>query len=349
MPFRKCLRFYKVRLAPCVRASCRVRSHPPFASTMAEGENGGAFLRPNAAEQAKLRGKVEERARAKKAKSKTEAAERKRQRDAEKERIANIEQELAAKRAKREDEAEKTQTPFQKAATAARQSSREDAQRDEVCNGYLDGDEMLGRSSFADKDLVKTLCGDGARVFNQERKMWGTTSHEYLIKLMSSHRWTPFGVPEEWHARLLALATERTEALHRKAEATNTVKREAAMTVSPEEAARLAAERERGQRNAMLREWYTAPTAEEMCKIKTLKLDDSTFLDKTQRLIELGPIVGSSFEGRVLRWIEIEVYGERCKYERDPRYWDEAFMATVEAEGRATAVKRLTSLVGEVN
>ena len=349
MPFRKCLRFYKVRLAPCVRASCRVRSHPPFASTMAEGENGGAFLRPNAAEQAKLRGKVEERARAKKAKSKTEAAERKRQRDADKERIANIEQELAAKRAKREDEAEKTQTPFQKAATAARQSSREDAQRDEVCNGYLDGDEMLGRSSFADKDLVKTLCGDGARVFNQERKMWGTKCYEALARLMNSHRWEPRGIPQEWHERLLTLAAERTEALHRRAEATNVVKREAAMTVSPEEAARIAAERERGQRNAMLREWYTAPTAEEMCKIKTLKLDDSTFLDKTPRLIELGPIVGSSFEGRVLRWIEIEVYGERCKYERDPRYWDEAFMATVETEGREKAVKRLTSLVGEVN
>ena len=111
------------------------------------------------------------------------------------------------------------------------------------------------------------------------------------------------------------------------------------MTVSPEEAARLAAERERGQRNAMLREWYTAPTAEEMCKIKTLKLDDSTFLDKTQRLIELGPIVGSSFEGRVLRWIEIEVYGARCEYERDPRYWDAAFRATVENEGREKAVE----------
>ena len=171
---------------------------------MAEGENGGAFLRPNAAEQAKLRGKVEERARAKKAKSKTEAAERKRQRDADKERIANIEQELAAKRAKREDEAEKTQTPFQKAATAARQSSREDAQRDEVCNGYLDGDEMLGRSSFADKDLVKTLCGDGARVFNQERKMWGTTSHEYLDQ---AHEQPP--LDPLWRSRGVARAPPR--------------------------------------------------------------------------------------------------------------------------------------------
>lgn len=324
--------------------------------------DGADFLRPNASEQAKLRGKLEERARAKKAKSKTEAAERKRRRDADKERIASIEEEIATNKARREAEAEKaergkaksqpsqpSQTPFQTAALAARRQSAEDIQRDEVCNGYLDGDEMLGRSSFADKDLVKALCGDGTRVFNKERKMWGTTSHEYLIKLMSSHRWTPFGVPEEWHARLRELATERTEALHRKAEATNMVKREAATTLSHEDAERLAAERKRGQREALLREWFTASTAEERAEIEALKLNDATFLDKTQGIIELGPVVGSSTEGRVLRWIGIEVYGERCKYERDPRYWDAEFMATVEAEGRARAVKRLTSLVGAVD
>jgi len=309
---------------------------------MAEDENGGAFLRPNASEQAKLRGKVEERARAKKAKSKVEAAERKRKRDAEKERIAAIEEDLAANKAKREAEAEKT--PFQKAAIAARQPAK-DTQCDEVCNGYLDADEMLGRSAFADKDLVKRLCGDGTRVFNKDRKMWGTTNHEALIHLMSSHRWEPYGIPEEWHTRLRELAAERTEALHRKTEATNIVKREAATTVSHEEAARIAAERERGQRNAMLREWYTPPTAEEIGKVKALKLDDADFLDNTQRLIELGPIVGSSFEGRVLRWIDIEIYGARCEYERDPRYWDEAFMSTVEAEGREKAVKKLRTLV----
>ena len=321
--------------------------------------DGADFLRPTASEQAKLRGKVEERARAKKAKSKTEAAERKRMRDADKERIASIEEEIAANKARREAEVEKTErakaklqtshTPFQKVALAARQLSAEDIQRDEVCNDYLDGDEMLGRSAFNDKDLVKTLCGDGTRVFNKERKMWGTTSHEYLIKLMSSHRWTPFGVPEEWHARLLALATERTEALHRKTEATNMVKREAATTLSHEDAERLAAERKRGQREALLREWFTASTAEERAEIEALKLNDATFLDKTQGIIELGPVVGSSTEGRVLRWIGIEVYGERCKYERDPRFWDEPFMATVEAEGRARAVKRLKSLVGAVD
>jgi hypothetical protein len=304
------------------------------------------FLRPNAHEQSKLRNKVEERHRAKKAKSKIEAADRKRLRDADKERIAAIEEAIVANKTKRE-----AQTPFQKVALAAHQLSAEDIQRDQVCNNYLNGDEMLGRSTFNDKDLIKGLCGDGTRVFNKDRKLWGTTSHEALGHLIRSHRWQPYGVPEEWHARLLVLAAERTEALHRKTEATNMVKREASMpqeTVSHEDAARIAAERERGQRAALLREWFTPSTPEERAEIEALKLNDGVFLDKTQGLAELGPVVGSSTEGRVLRWIGIEIYCEKCNYERDARYWDKAFMATVEAKGRANAVKRLKSLVKSV-
>ena len=41
----------------------------------------------------------------------------------------------------------------------------------------------------------------------------------------------------------------------------------------------------------------------------------------------------------------IEIYGARCEYERDSRYFDKDFMATVEANGRAKAVARLKSLV----
>ena len=326
--------------------------------------SGGDFLRPNACAQAKLRGKVEERQRAKKAKSKVEAADRKRQRDADKERISAIEEELAANKANREakvEKTEKTQTPFQTAALASQlgKLSAEEIQRDQVCNDYLDGSEMLGRSTFNDKEFVKTLCGEGTRVFNKDRKLWGTTNHEALEKLMNSHRWSPFGVPDEWHLRLLSLAAERVQALHRKNEATNfKVKREAAIlressstqeTVSHEDAAIIAAARARGQREALLREWFTASTPKERDEIEALALNNGEFLDKTQGLAELGPVVGSSTEGRVLRWIGIEIYGARCEYERDPRYWDKAFMATVEAKGRAKAVARLKSLVNAAN
>ena len=88
------------------------------------------------------------------------------------------------------------------------------------------------------------------------------------------------------------------------------------------------------QRNAM-----------ETWKTKHDGRDDADFLNKTQSLAELGPIVGLSPEGRVLRWLDIEVYGARCKYERDPSYWDEMFMSAVEEGARAEAVRRLKRLV----
>ena len=298
------------------------------------------FLQPDAAEQSQLRRKQEEKLRAKKAKDKVDATERRRKRDAEKERIAAIEEDLAARKAKREE------SPFKRAVEDARQSP-EDIERDQVCNAYLDRDAMLGRSGYDDREIVKCLCGDkGVRVFDGDLRMWGTRSHEQLTKLMQSYLWAPFGVPEQWHERLLKLAADRTAALHLATEAANMAKREASMTVSPEEAARLTAERERAQRAAQLREWYTAPTEKECSEVKALKLDDAGFLDKTQRLLELGPIVGLSPEGRVLRWLDIEVYGARCKYERDPSYWDEEFMSAVEDGARSEAASKLKRLVG---
>ena len=307
---------------------------------------GGDFLRPDAAKQAELRQKAEQKLRDKKAKDKVTAAERKRIRDKEKERIAAIEEELASKKAKRETSTTtQSQSPFKAAVIAARQSP-EDAERDERCNAYLDEREMLGHSGYEDKDLIKALCGEGTRVFNMQRKLWGTTSHERLEGLIRSHRWQPFAIDSEWYERLIELATQRTEALHRKTEATLIVKREASMVVSPEEAARIADERERGKRAAMMREWYTPPTEQDQARVKALGLDDSEFLDKTQGLIELGPIVGLSAEARVLRWIDFQVDDARYVYERDPRYWDKDFMSTVEDNGRTKAVANLKSMVG---
>jgi hypothetical protein len=316
-----------------MRARKEMRAHPHTHMPPA------TFLRPDASEQSQLRMKAEERLRAKKAKGKVEAAERKRKRDKEKERISAIEEELAARRAKREE------SPFKKAVEEARQSP-EDIERDQVCNEYLDREAMLGRSTYDDRDFIKELCGDkGVRVFDGDLRMWGTKSHERLIKLVDCYRWTPFGVPEHWHDRLRELAGERAAALHLATEAANMVKREATMAISPEEAARIAAERERAQRAAQLREWYTPPTEKELGEVKSLRLDDADFLNKTQGLIELGPIVGLSPEARVLRWIDIEVYGATCKYERDPSYWDEVFMSAVEEGARAEAARKLKSMV----
>jgi hypothetical protein len=308
--------------------------------------NGGAFLRPDATKQAELRKKADEKLRAKKAKDKVDAAERKRKREKDKERIAAIEEEIVANKAKREASATTpSESPFKAAVVAARQSP-EDAERDERCNAYLDEREMLGHSSFDAKDLIKDLCGDGTRVFNMQRKLWGTTSHERLEALIRTCLWQPFAMEPEWNERLIELAKQRTEALHRKTEATLMVKREDSMAVSPEETKRIADERERGKRAALMREWYTPPTEQDQARVKALGLDDSKFLDKTQGLIELGPIVGLSAEARVMRWVDFQVGDARFVYERDPRYWDDEFMSTVEENGRTGAVANLKKMVG---
>ena len=116
----------------------------------------GGFLRPTPAEQARLRGQVEERARAKKAKAKVDAATRKRAREAEAARVAVVEQARAEAKAARD------------AAAARAKLAPDERERDDVCRAYLDRSVMLGRSEFADMGLVKGLCGPpGERVFDR--------------------------------------------------------------------------------------------------------------------------------------------------------------------------------------
>lgn len=299
------------------------------------------FLQPDAAEKSRLRGKVEKKERLKKSKDKVDAAERKRLRDIDKERIALIETGLAEAKAKREANV------VVQADVNAEPLSSEDIERDEICNSYLDRDVMLGTSAFQDREAVKQLCGDGTRVFDQSAKLWGTKDHQHLPKLVNSYLWAPYGVPEQWTDRLLELAAQRTDALHRKTEATNMVKREAT-TISPAEAARVAAERDKGERAARIRAWYLEPTEEERAKVKELGLDNNNWLYRTQSLNELGPISGISAEARVLRWLDAEAYGAQVAYESDVRFFDKAFMAKVAIEGLVAGVVRLKGLVAQV-
>ena len=311
---------------------------------MASRAAAGAFLRPSPAEQARLRGLVEERARAKKAKAKVDAVVRKRAREDAAARAATIEQASAEAKTAR-------------AAAAARAKlAPDERERDDVCHAYLDRPVMLGRSEFGDMGLVKELCGvPGERVFDRPAKMWGTTRVGRIPGLLRSMVWCPFGVPAEWHDRLSQLAAEvaarRGEtneveaAAQREAEAEAAAAAHSAVAAaaSPAETARVAAVRERAERAARLRAWYQAPTADERRAVQRLGLEDEVLIEKTQDLMDLGPLMGISAEARVLRWIEAEVEGARCEHERDARrYFDAAFMRdVVEAKARADAVARL--------
>ena len=317
-----------------------------MASRATAGATAGAttaaagFLRPSPAEQARLRGLVEERARAKKAKAKVDAATRKRAREVEAARVAAIEQASAEAKTARD------------AAAARAKLAPGERECDDVCRAYLDRPVMLGRSEFGDMGLVKELCGaPGERVFDRPAKMWGTTRVGRIPGLLRSMLWHPFGVPPEWYDRLGALAVEVAAARGEVDEAAAAAAREAEAeaaaaarsAVSPAEAARVAAARERAERAARLRAWYQAPTAEERRVVQRLGLDDEALVEKTQDLMELGPLMGISAEARILRWVEAEVEGARCKHERDARrYWDAAFMRdVVEAKARADAVARI--------
>ena len=118
--------------------------------------------------------------------------------------------------------------------------------------------------------------------------------------------------------------------------------------VSPAEAARVAAERDKGERAARIRAWYVEPTEEERLRVKALGLVNNAWLDKTQSLNDLGPISGISAEARVLRWLDAEAYGAQVAYEADARFFDKGFMAMVETQGRKAGVARLKALVNQV-
>ena len=300
------------------------------------------FLQPDAAEQSRLRGQVEKKERLKKAQDKLTAAERKRKRDLDKERIALLETGIAEAKAKKGTNA----VVGVKEDVNGETASSDDIERDEVCNAYLDRDVMLGTSAFQDREAVKQLCGDGTRVFDQISKLWGTKSCQHLPQMINSYLWAPYGVPDFWVDRLLELAAARTTALHKKAEVTNAEKRQET-TISPEEAARVAAERAKGERAARIRAWHIEPTEEECARIKFFGLDNYNWLEQTQSMNELGPISGISVEGRVLRWIEAEGYGAQVAYESDARFFDKVLMAKVAEQGRKAGVVRLKALVAQ--
>ena len=57
---------------------------------------------------------------------------------------------------------------------------------------YLANPPYFGRSEFADRERVKKLCGEGGeRVFDGERKLWGTRNADNLGRLITSRAWTP--------------------------------------------------------------------------------------------------------------------------------------------------------------
>ena len=196
---------------------------------------------------------------------------------------------------------------------------------------YLANPPYFGRSEFADRERVKKLCGEGGeRVFDSERKLWGTRNPDNLGRLITSRAWTPYGLDPSCTGTLIRRARERREeaeaakaaeaaakeAAKEAAKQAAVAKREAAAQAKREAAA--AAKREAAKAIKAVVEDATVatppapepaavgvpPTAHEVAECKRLGFTKEA-IAYSNNVDELGPRGTLSDEGRILRWCEV--------------------------------------------
>lgn len=197
---------------------------------------------------------------------------------------------------------------------------------------YLSNPPYFGRSGFADRERVKKLCGEGGeRVFDGERKLWGTRNPENLGRLVTSRVWTPCGLDPSCAGALVRRARERREeaeaakaaeaaanqAAKEAAKAAAAAKREAAAQAK-REAAAAAKQKAAKAIKAVVEDAMVAtppapapeaprgvePTAHEVAECKRLGFTQEA-IAYSDNLNELGPRGTLSNEGRLLRWCEV--------------------------------------------
>ena len=233
-----------------------------------------SFLRPDATEKLLLKAKQAEQERQKKAAAKVNAESRKRKRVQEVERMGAIAKSLVS---------------AQPVAATDRAGLRIDA--------YLSSPPWFGTSEKSDKERVKTLCGRGR--WDPEKRCWGTFNLEAITQLINSKRWTPFGIESSWIPRLLA-EVQRRVALTKEEEARaeqQTPEEEGVTFVVETLAEKTARRRAREIGSSMV-----PPTALQVEECVALGLTQAA-IEASIGFAELGPRVGMSTHGRLLRWI----------------------------------------------
>ena len=287
--------------------------------------SASGFLRPSTAEQAAIKAKRDEAARAQKARAKVQAAERKRKREEEKARVAAIEEQINSNRPSR-----------------IRREAAIDADAEAQVRAYLDSPPYYGRCGKADNERLKQLCGDGPGrlMWSKERKLWGTKAPDRIEPLINTGRWKPFGLDEEWLPYLIVLANRRAEDASAHAEAVAAVKRDASLQAIVEEATAagggvppLNVKERAAATQAREADASMAPaTAAEVASCAGLGFAEETIY-RSRTWPELGPRSGMSDEGRLLRHVAIVESDVRCDYEQAPwvhtHYFDEATMRPI--------------------
>lgn len=256
-----------------------------------------AELRPDAKKRAELAKRRQEKEIETTKQKKVKALERKHHREAEKERIAKIEQH---KRDAREER-----------IVPATQSLKG---MDRVIAVYLDGQQFRGDSHPKHSALIKFLAkgGDEGRdgFFDWDNKQWATRKYEHLLKLVDSGHWFPEGIPHNAHMQFIRAVEARLQlkkVREEEAEAEEAKKRgiRAAAGSAPSDGLTDAQRKELKEAAAKDR-LFDPPTEKEFEEFHRLGLNPAMADVCTKWPNEvMGPCGGISAIGRVLRYVSL--------------------------------------------
>lgn len=261
-----------------------------------------SFLNPDAATKLAIKAKQDERAQQKKAAAKTSAEERKRQRTKEAERVGVIKQSLGKKE------------PDTKTADRAGLRIEE----------YLNKPPYFGNSEKCDKNRIKELCVRSR--WDAERRLWGTFNIDSIPNLIHSQKWTPFGIETSWIPRLLAEVERRVVLKKEQQRAEEEEQQRAAKEPPVEEPVvpmvkvETVAEKVASSKARELNSSMVPATADEMAECAALGLTADT-IEASIGFVDLGPRLGMSSEGRLLRWIEFARMNVRYDYDLGPEIY----------------------------
>ena len=257
------------------------------------------------------------------------AAERKKERDAEKARVAEVDEALAERKRQRHVEREVARhrevapsVTTATAAVAAVAAEDDDDDYDEAERfgvdvvHYVSRDPpYLGESDFADRETLRNTLG--AKWVARE-KLWGAPNVSVLAALLKSQLWTPLELGEVGCTQLLALLASRERKARAKAEAEAERRRileaeEKRKADQLAEARRLdeerraaAAAKEEEERAEALRNRTNAlpPEPDEVAAVREFGVGPDTVL-KSATWDSLGPNFGISLEARILRYLDL--------------------------------------------
>lgn len=249
-----------------------------------------SFLNPDAATRLALKAKQDERAQQKKAAAKVSAEERKRQRTREAERLKQSRMEME---------------PKPKVVDRAGMRIEE----------YLNSAPYFGHSERSDKDRVKELCVRSR--WDPERRLWGTFELKAIPDLIHSRKWTPFGIEGSWTPRLLAEVARRVALKQQQEE-------EEKPPPPPLEAAHHRVETALEKKDKLRAREVTSSavlaTADEVAECAALGLTADT-IERSSGFVDLGPRLGMSSNGRLLRWIEFARMDARYDHDLGPEIY----------------------------